>query len=375
MDKHEIISTIALTRLNYFSLPGLVELYRSVGSASEIVDHQNNISEILPDVQPRLLEALKELPQALKRAEAEYAWAMEHQVQILTLNSEHYPRQLAECDDAPLVLFYRGTANLNAPHIVSVIGTRKATRYGEDLINRFCQDLKAQCPDVVVVSGLAYGVDIMAHRAALNNGLDTVGVVAHGLDDLYPAHHRSTAIKMLQQGGLLTEFMTQTRPEKMNFVRRNRIVAGMANATVLVESAVKGGGLITISLARSYGRETFAFPGAVGAVYSEGCNRLIRDNGAQLITSATDFLQAMNWIDYNEIEKTRQQGIERQLFPDLSEEEQRVVQILQEENDLQMNLLAVKTNISIPKLSGLLFSLEMKGIIKTLAGAQYHLIN
>ena len=373
MPINEIIATIALTRLNYFSLPGLVELYRAAGSAAEIVVHKDNISELLPDAHPRLKEALVGLNDALKRAEAEYHWAEEHHVEVLTLGDERYPQRLAECEDAPLVLFYRGSADLNSLHIVSMVGTRKATRYGEDLINKFCQEMRAACPDVVIVSGLAYGIDIMAHRAALQNGLDTIGVVAHGLDDIYPAHHRDTAIKMINQGGLLTEFTTQTRPEKMNFVRRNRIVAGMSDATILVESAAKGGGLITMSLARSYGRDSFAFPGAVGAPYSEGCNNLIRDNGAQLITSANDFVSAMGWTDAQRLQEAREQGIERQIFPDLSDEEKCVVEALQKTNDQQINMLSVLTNLPIAQLSGILFTLEMKGVVRTLAGAQYHL--
>ena len=227
---------------------------------------------------------------------------------------------------------------------------------------------------MLIVSGLAYGVDIHAHREALANGYETIGVLAHGLDELYPTRHRETAVRMLKQGGLLTEFLTQSKVDKINFVRRNRIVAGISDACVLVESAAKGGGLITAGISQSYGREVFAFPGRLGDVYSEGCNRLIMNNGASLLLTANDFVQAMGWETDMALGKARKQGIEREIFPELSDEEQAVVNALQAHNDLQINMLAVQANIPIGKLTALLFSLEMKGVIKALAGGTYHLL-
>lgn len=230
------------------------------------------------------------------------------------------------------------------------------------------------CPDTIIVSGLAYGVDVHAHREALANGMDTVAVLAHGLDTLYPSSHRDTANEMVRHGGLMTEYMTHTKPDKLNFVRRNRITAGICDATILVESAKKGGGLITARIAREYNRDVFAFPGAVGAPYSEGCNNLIRDNEAGLITSAEDFVKAMGWEDEAVLEKARSQGIERQLFPDLSEEERKVVDILGETNDLRQDIISVKTGIPIGNVIAVLFQLEMKGVVKAYAGGTYHLL-
>ena len=224
------------------------------------------------------------------------------------------------------------------------------------------------------MSGLAYGVDICAHREALQNGYETVGVLAHGLDDLYPSRHRQTADEMLKHGGLLTEFMLGTRADKVNFVRRNRIVAGIADATILVESAAHGGGLITARLAREYNRDVFAFPGAVGAPYSEGCNNIIRDNEAALITCAMDFVEAMGWKTDAQMAETCQQGVEREMFPDLTEEEQIVVDTLRQRNDLQLNMLSVQCGIGVGRLTALLFSLEMKGVVKTMAGGLCHLM-
>ncbi len=295
-------------------------------------------------------------------------------IQTLCLNDEAYPQRLAECADAPIILYYMGNGNLNERRIINIIGTRHCTNYGKDLIRRFVAELKSLCPDVLIVSGLAYGVDICAHRNALDNGLNTVGVLAHGLDEIYPSSHRDTAKKMLGQGGLLTEYMTETRADKMNFVKRNRIVEGMSDATILVESAAKGGGLITCGIAQDYGRAVFAFPGNVGAPYSEGCNNLIRDNGASLITSAQDFVAAMGWQTDAQLLKAETDGIERNLFPELSDDEQRVVDQLMQTGDCQLNQLAVKTNLSIGQLTALLFQLEMKGVVRPLAGGSYHLL-
>lgn len=183
---------------------------------------------------------------------------------------------MRECDDAPLALFYRGNADLNTLHIINMVGTRHATPYGQDICTRFLADLSALCPDTLIVSGLAYGIDIHAHRAALQNHFKTIGVLAHGLDRIYPAEHRKTAVSMLEQGGLLTEFTSGTNPDRQNFVKRNRIVAGMSDATVVIESAAKGGALITAELAESYHRDCFAFPGRCNDEYSIGCNNLIR---------------------------------------------------------------------------------------------------
>ena len=374
MNQQEIINTIALTRLGYFSLASMLRLYREVGSATEILQHRHDIRTILPEASDRLVEALRQMDDPMRRAEAEYAFDEAHKIRPIVLSDPDYPERLRQCDDAPLVIFYRGTANLNAAHIVSIVGTRQMTSYGQELIQRFVADLKRLLPDVIVLSGLAYGVDICAHRAALDNGLDTIGVLAHGLDTIYPNLHRPEAERMLTQGGLLTEYLTATKADKMNFVRRNRIVAGMADATVLVESAAHGGGLITASIARSYDREVFAFPGSVGAKYSEGCNQLIRQNGAVLLTSAADLLDTMGWTNELARQQALESGIERQMFPDLTDEESTVVEALKRHNDLQVNMLAVQTDIPISRLVALLFSLEMKGVVRTMAGGTYHLL-
>ena len=374
MNQQEIISAIALTRISYFSLAELLELFRRVGSAEEIVAHSQHIRDLLPDASDRLTQAFTDIGEALRYAENELRTAESMGVRPLVMGDDDYPSRLLECPDAPLVLYYQGSASLNQKRVVSIVGTRRCTPYGQDLVRRFTSELRSLCPQVLVVSGLAYGIDICAHREALAQGYDTVGVVAHGLDDLYPPSHRLTADQMLKQGGLLTEFPTGTRPDRLNFVRRNRIVAGLSDATLLVESAIRGGGLITTRIANDYGRDVFAFPGAVGAPYSEGCNDLIRRQGAGLITSAKHFVEAMGWQNDAQLSEAQAQGIERQLFPELTADEQRVVAVLQRKNDLQINILSVQSGIAVGPLTALLFSLEMKGVVRTMAGGTYHLL-
>ena len=371
---NEVIAAMTLMRINYFSLSGLTLMYRELGNAQTIIEHHANIRDIFPDASEKLVNGLRNIDEAKARAEAELEFCQKHGILPLPMNDEHYPARLRECDDAPLMLFYRGNADLNQQRVINIVGTRHCTVYGKDVISRFVRDLKSLCPQLLIVSGLAYGVDINAHRAALENGYETVGVLAHGLDQIYPPRHRETAVKMISQGGLLTEFFTQTNADKVNFVRRNRIVAGMSDACILVESAARGGGLITARLSRDYNRDVFAFPGKVGDEYSKGCNNLIRNNGAALITSAQDFVEAMGWITDAQLNEARQKGIERQLFPSLSLEEMQIVGALQKQNDQQINMLSVTSNLPVARLTAILFELELKGVVKVLAGGTYHLL-
>ena len=372
--EQELFYVMALTRLTNFNYQQALELYKTVGSAQLLYEHRNEIGDIVKEASPTLMQALLNWDDAMKRADFELHYMQEHSIRGLVLGDDDYPQRLCECPDAPLVLYYKGNCDLNQTKIVSIVGTRQMTVYGQDLIRHFVSDLKRHCSNVLIVSGLAYGVDICAHREALANGYETVGVLAHGLDQIYPYRHRETAAEMVNHGGLLTEFMTQTNADKPNFVRRNRIVAGMADATVLVESAAKGGGLITCEIAQSYDRSVFAFPGNVGAEFSMGCNNMIRDNVAGLISNANDFVVAMGWQDEALRKLAMADGIERNLFPDLSPEEQKVVSLLQQTNNLQLNILSVKTGIPIGQLTALLFQLEMKGVVKPLAGGTYHLL-
>lgn len=373
MNEQEIIYTMALTRTNYYSLAGLLQLYKEMGSATAIIENREHLKEMVPEVSPRLLSGLNNIREPMKWAETEWEYDQRYGIQAITMNDSRYPQRLKECDDAPLMLFYMGSADLNQQRVINIVGTRHCTTYGQDIIRQFVRELKQRCPQVLIVSGMAYGVDIHAHREALQNGYETVAVLAHGLDYLYPPKHKPEAARMIAQGGLLTEHFTQTNAEKMNFVRRNRIVAGMSDACILVESAARGGGLITCRLSREYNRDVFAFPGRTNDRYSEGCNNLIRDNGAALINNAEDFVRAMGWEDATLI-NAQQQGIERSLFPELSPDEIAVFEALKKQNDQPVNRLAVNTNLSVGKLTSLLFEMEMKGVVKTMAGGVYHVM-
>lgn len=366
----EQLATLALTGIPTIGVIGARQLIQHFGNATEIFAHRNELAHLIPN-SGRIIKALG-ATDVFKRAEKELNFAQKNQIKCITLTDETYPSRLRECDDAPLALFYRGNADLNSLHIVSIVGTRKATAYAQDICNHFVSDLAKLCPDTLILSGLAYGVDIFAHRAALQNKLPTIGVLAHGLDRIYPNLHRKTAIEMLEQGGLLTEFMSETFPDRQNFVKRNRIVAGMADATIVVESAVKGGGLITAEIANSYNRDCFAFPGRINDEYSAGCNNLIKQNKAALITSAEDFVNAMCW---QPVRNNAKKHVQLQLFPDLNEEEMLVTSIIQSHSDgIQINTLVVEADIPINRMSALLFELEMKGIIRCLSGGVYRMI-
>ena len=337
MTQDEQICSLALTRIPGLGPTGAFRLVSSLGSATRVFEHRKELSQLVPGVSEKIITALNN-SEAFRRAEQELTFCEKNHIRCLTLNDEGYPGRLRECDDAPLALFYRGNADLNALHVINMVGTRHATPYGQDICTRFLADLSVLCPNALIVSGLAYGIDIHAHRAALQNHFKTIGVLAHGLDRIYPAEHRKTAVSMLEQGGLLTEFTSGTNPDRQNFVKRNRIVAGMSDATVVIESAAKGGALITAELAESYHRDCFAFPGRCNDEYSIGCNNLIRKNQAVLITSAEDLVKAMGWESSPKTEKT----VQRELFPDLSEEEERIVKRLGKMPEgLQINTLVI----------------------------------
>ena len=370
--EEEQIYSIALTMVPGIGHIGAKHLIDGMGNAVDVFRLRKEISERIPEVSQRVIEAL-DCPQAVLRAEQEYEFIRKNRISCLSFHDEAYPSRLRECEDAPVVLFFKGNADLNSLHILNMVGTRNATDYGTQICASFLRDLKALCPDVLVVSGLAYGIDIHAHREALANELPTVGVLAHGLDRIYPHVHRKTAVDMLEKGGLLTEFLSGTNPDRHNFISRNRIVAGMCDATIVIESAEKGGSLITAELAEGYHRDCFAFPGRMSDEYSKGCNRLIRDNKASLLLSAEDFVQAMGWNMQTTL--SEKVSVQRSLFIELSEEEQKIVAILEKLGNLQINSLVVEADIPVNKMTAPLFELEMKGVIRVLAGGMYQLLN
>lgn len=368
----EVLSSLILSSLDRIQPGVAVQLCRAAGSASAVIDNRHDVRNIAPGCPQRIVDALADTEEARRRAEGEMEYAVRTGVKILCWGGDGYPQRLATCEDAPLVMFFRGSGCLDSRRVVSIVGTRRCTAYGQDCVHSFVKRLAELCPETLIVSGLAYGIDICAHREALAVGLDTVAVLAHGLDNLYPPRHKDTADSMLAHGGLLTEHFTHTNADKLNFLRRNRIVAGLADAVVVAESASHGGALVTARIAQSYSRDVMAFPGRVGDEYSEGCNNLIRDNKAALITSADDLVRAMGWQDDARLATARRTGIERTLFPELTAEEQAVADILAKDNDQQINTLSTATGIAVGRLAAVMFSLEMKGVVKCRAGGVYH---
>lgn len=369
----ETRAALILTWASRFNTALAAQLMLSASSAVAVMEAKDKLRDIMENCPQRLADALKDTAEAEEKADRELEFIVRHGVRVLTIGSEEYPKRLATCEDAPPVLFVLGNADLDATHVVSVIGTRRCSPYGQDCVNRLVGGLKEKAGRVLVVSGLAYGIDIAAHRAALKSGLDTVAVLAHGLDNLYPSAHRDTAAEMLAHGGLVTEFFTQTQPDRLNFLRRNRIVAGLADAVVVAESAYRGGALATARIATSYNRDVFAFPGRVCDETSEGCNNLIRDNKAALITSAADLVSAMMWEKPQQEDKGKDRAVELPLFPELTPDEQKIVNLLSKTNDQQVNTLAINAGMEAKDLQPVIFSLEMKGIIRVLAGSTYHL--
>ena len=308
----------------------------------------------------------------LKRAELEIEFILKNKIKTYYYADRDYPYRLKECADSPIMLYSKGNCDLNNSKFIGIVGTRNATETGKENCKKLIADLAAAQPNIIIVSGLAYGVDICAHKAALDAGLATIGVVGHGLDRIYPAAHRPTAVKMIETGCLLTEYLSMTNPDRPNFVQRNRIIAGMCDATVVVESAARGGALITAEVANDYSRDVFAFPGRVDDEWSAGCNALIKNNKASLIESADDILRFMNWEKQS---ATATQNVQTTLFLDLLDEEQEIVTILRQYSEgIQVNELAVLLAKPFSKISSLLLEMEFKGIVKCLPGSIYRIV-
>lgn len=313
-----------------------------------------------------------EMATALRRADEEENFIAKHTISVWTEEDADYPAHLKECPDAPVLLFGKGNVRANTGKMVSVVGTRSCTDRGRDLTRQFVLDLAQRCPDLTIVSGLAYGIDVAAQKAALEAGLPTIIVAGHGLDRIYPALHRNIAVAALKEGGILTEYMSGTEPERYNFVARDRIIAGMADAVVVVESKERGGSLITAGMANDYNRALFAFPGRVQDECSRGCNQLIRDQKAALIEGADDFLRQMMWDTGNPAAEQTSISLP---IDNLSDSEQTILDKLREQEDgMQINYIVQETRMSYPQVSSTLMMLEMKGVVKALPGGIYRAV-
>ncbi len=303
---------------------------------------------------------------ALRDAASQLNFIEKHKIEVLFFTDDSYPRRLRDCADAPILLYYKGTASLNHPRIVSIVGTRRATAYGKMLCRQLAETLKPY--DVLIVSGLAYGIDVTTHKESLACEIPTIGVLGHGLDRMYPHLHRSVAQEMLRNGGLLTEFPLDTVPDKENFPKRNRIIAGIADVTVVVEATSKGGALITADIAGSYNRDVFAFPGRTTDEYSQGCNFLIKTNQAGLLNHARDLVYYLGWDDA----LAKPVKTQLKLPVGLSPEEMRIVTVLKEAPAM-VDEIAMKTMLQQSKLAIHLLSLEIQGVLTSLPGNVYRL--
>ncbi len=302
----------------------------------------------------------------LARAEEELVYIGKNNVRVLTTDDEQYPERLKSCVDAPLLLYYQGNAALSPEKVIAVIGTRKYTDYGQRTCEHLLEDLKDS--GILIMSGLAHGIDTIAHKAALKNNLPTIGVLAHGLDKLYPAANKNLAKEMIEHGGLLTEYASGSLADRGHFPMRNRIVAGMSDITVVVESDMKGGALITARIADSYNRDVAAFPGRIYDSKSSGCNELIRTNIASMITCADDLLELMNWND-----ETRKKPVQKQLFINLTDNERVVYDALTGKDNMHADDLLYQCNMTNSTLAATLLQLEMQGLVKALPGKLYRL--
>ena len=367
----ELRYLLALTRALFLNPAAQNRVMDAVGSAEEAYHLRDEMAGICPDLSKKNAQSIAAMDQHLERADQEIAFLQRHHITVLGRNDADYPARLRDAENPPILLFHLGNANLNAKHILSVVGSRQCTEYGKAMCERFLGELAEICPDTLIVSGLAYGIDINAHRAALDHNLPTLGVLAHGLDQIYPRRHTETARQMLGTGGLLTEYQSGSNADKMNFVARNRIVAAMADATLVVETREKGGSRITARLADEAGRRVFAVPGRIGDEMSTGCNRLIAEGKADIALSARDFVEAMGW----QTEAEHAAPIQRTLFVDLGDDEQTILRCLdQNDEGLTLNQLTQLTGNPVSTLTALLFEMEMKGLVKMIAGSRYRKI-
>ena len=347
-------------------------LLQYFGTATEVFKAKRPHLEMTPGIGAYTAEQIDiSRKDALIRAEKELDFIDKNKISLYAITNDDYPKRLKECQDAPVVFYYKGTADLNSLKIIGIVGTRQITEYGRKITETLIRDLAALFPELLIVSGLAYGVDVCAHRNAMKQNLQTIGVLAHGFDRIYPAVHRNVAAEMLSKGGLLTDFMSETIPDRENFLRRNRLIAGLSDTTIVVESAEKGGSLVTADIAFSYGRDVFAFPGRVTDVFSAGCNRLIRMNKAGSISSANDLIMSLCWDAGATSRINSMSG--QDLFSTVEKPDHPIIRMLQEKGEFHINQLALEMDLPIHKLTSVLFELEIEGHIKAFPGGVYRL--
>lgn len=363
----ELEYQIALTLTPQIGCVAAKTLAQHFGSATEIFNAKKQILSKIDGIGTVRAESIKSFSD-FSLVESEVAFINKHQIQPLFITDEHYPQRLLNCFDSPTLLFYKGNANLNASHIAAVIGTRRNSDYGKQCVAELMTALATH--DVLIVSGLAFGVDTLAHREAVKNSLPTIGVLAHGLQTIYPPENKKLAKQMIEEGGgLLTEFMSGTPPDKHNFPTRNRIAAGMADVTIVVETDIKGGSMITAELANNYNRDVLAYPGKATDDKSRGCNHLIKTNKAALITNGQDVLEFMNWLPMKEKPK-----VQRSLFIELSSDEKVIFDILNSSDGVHIDEINLRSQLTSSAAAAALLTLELQGVVASLPGKMYKVV-
>lgn len=363
---NSLLSQIALTFIPNIGDILTKRLVAYCGSVDAVFEEKKSTLEKIPGIGNSYIKSIID-HSIFDKAEDEIRFIEKNGIKPLFYLDKGYPKRLTHCEDSPIMLYSKGNHDLNAEKIISIVGTREATDYGKTICEQLIADLAIH--NVTIVSGLAYGIDICAHKAAMANNLPTICGLAHGLDRIYPALHKKTANEMLENGGWLSDFTSNTPPNRENFPRRNRIVAGMSDATVVVESKKNGGSLITADIANSYNRDVFAFPGKVGDLTSEGCNNLIKQNKAALIQSAADLAYILGW----EKSKKKNAPQQKKLFIELTKDEELLVNALGEKEAVTIDELCFVAKLPMSKASALLLNLEFSGIVKSLPGKAYRL--
>jgi DNA processing protein len=367
MTTSDLYYTLALLKVEGVGDIVAKKLINHCGSAEEVFRSKKKKLLAIDGVGEMLFRNLQ-VTSVFDLAKAEINFIEKENIDFTFYQDNVYPEKLKHCIDSPTILFQSGSIDLQHKKLISIVGTRQVTNYGADFTRNLIEELMPLNP--VIVSGFAYGVDIVAHQAALDCGLQTIGVLAHGLNQTYPKTHKKYITKMEQHGGFMTEFWSSSNPDRENFIKRNRIVAGMSEATIVIESAEKGGSLITANIANDYNRDVFAVPGRCSDKYSQGCNNLIKTQRANLLTSAADLIYMLNW----ELEEKAVKSIQKQLFVSLEPEEQKIYDFLQKSGKELLDIIALECDLPIFKISSLLLNMELKGVIRPLPGKLFEAI-
>ncbi len=367
MSEPSIVQKIALGMIPGVGDITIRKLVSYTGSVEAVFQESYRSLTRIPGIGNNMAQAIANRSY-LDHASKEADYVMKHDIRVLFYLDEDYPYRLRQCEDSPVTFYYRGKADLNSSHILSIVGTRNATQRGREICQKIIEGLALHFPGLLIVSGLAYGIDINAHKAALANSLPTIAVLGHGIKTIYPSLHRSIANSMLEKGGWVTDFSSDTLPERNNFIRRNRIIAGMADAVLIIESALKGGALITADIASSYNREVMAVPGRPDDEWSAGCNALIKCSKAAMVERSEDIEYLLGWKP-----ATLFSPVQKRLFAEMTENEKKVYEALKMKGDLTLDQLALFIEVPVYKLSTTLLQMELSGLITPCPGSLYRI--